>query len=201
MATCLTHLRVAEKVSDQLNISDRSSYFAGSIAPDTDMLPDISHWCINAFKTTCDAQGFYKKYISSNIHTDDKDFYYGYYIHLLTDNLWHNQKIVPLENESKDMIRAIKQKWRNVDVNFLADNEDFKPLMEMEYAMKYTSKYDKPWLDYYKDGQVKKLVESVIGNLSILKIENRSRDSATESEIEQFINECIKYIGQMPEFE
>lgn len=123
---------------------------------------DISHWCVNADKTTCDAQGFYIKYISGNLHTEDKDFYYGYYIHLLTDILWHKQKIVPLKNESKDTIRVIKQKWKNVDITFLADNKDFKPLMEMEYAMKYTSKYDKLWLDYYKDGQVKKLVESVL---------------------------------------
>jgi len=43
MATWLTHLRVAERVADQINISDRSLFFAGSIAPDSDMLSDISH--------------------------------------------------------------------------------------------------------------------------------------------------------------
>ncbi len=34
-------MRVAEKVSDQLNVTDTNLFFAGSIAPDTDMLSDI----------------------------------------------------------------------------------------------------------------------------------------------------------------
>lgn len=195
MATWLTHLRVAERVSDQINITDRSLFFAGSIAPDSDTLSDISHWCSNADKITCDAQGFYINYISDSLHTEDKDFYWGYYIHLLTDILWHKQKIAPLEHESKDTIRAIKQKWRNVDISFLADYRDFKPLTEMKYAMKCTSKYDKRWLDYYIAGQVRKLVEGILGNLIISEIEKQSRDTATETEIEQFIDECVEYIG------
>jgi hypothetical protein len=196
MATWLTHLRVAERVADQINITDRSLFFAGSIAPDTDTLSDISHWCTNANKATCDAQGFYEKYISRSLHTEDKDFYWGYYIHLLTDILWHKQKIAPLKHESKDTIRAIKQKWRNVDIRFLADCRDFKPLMEMKYAIDNTSKYDKHWLDYYTAGQVKKLVEGILSNLIISEIEKQNMDTAMETEIEQFIDECVEYIGQ-----
>ena len=194
MATWLTHLRVAERVSDQINISDRSLFFAGSIAPDLDTLSDISHWCTNADKTTCDAQGFYIKYISDSLHIEDKDFYWGYYIHLLTDILWHEQKIVPLKHESKDTVRAIKQKWRNVDISFLADYRDFKPLTEMKYAMECTSKYDKRWLDYYTAGQVKKLVDGILSNLDITEVDKQSRNSALETEIEQFIDECVEYI-------
>lgn len=36
MATLLTHLRIAERLSDQINIIDRSVFFVGSIAPDTE---------------------------------------------------------------------------------------------------------------------------------------------------------------------
>jgi hypothetical protein len=170
-------------------------FFAGSIAPDSNTLSDISHWCINADKTTCDAQGFYIKYISDSLYTEDKDFYWGYYIHLLTDILWHEQKIVPLKHESRDTIRAIKQKWRNVDISFLVDYRDFKPLTEMKYAMECTSKYDKRWLDYYTAGQVKKLVDGILSNLNISEVEKQSKDSAMETEIEQFIDECVEYIG------
>lgn len=38
MATWLTHLRVAERVADQINISDRGLFFAGSIAPDSEFI-------------------------------------------------------------------------------------------------------------------------------------------------------------------
>ena len=147
MATWLTHLRIAEKVSAQINISDRSLFFAGSIAPDSDMPSDISHWCVNGDKTTCDVHGFYINCISDSLHVEDKDFYWGYYVHLLTDILWHEQKIMRLKHESKAAIKAIKQKWRTADIGFLSDNRNFKPLIEMKYAMEYTSKYDKQRLD------------------------------------------------------
>lgn len=195
MATWLTHLRVAERVADQINISDRSLFFAGSIAPDSDMFSDISHWCANGDKTTCDVQGFYINYISDSLHAEDKDFYWGYYIHLLADILWHEQKIVPLKHESKDNIRAIKQKWRTVDISFLSDNRNFKPLTEMKYAMEYTSKYDKQCLDYYTAGQIKKLVGGILSNLDIAEAAIQSRDAIMETEIEQFINECEEFIA------
>ena len=194
MATWLTHLRVAERVSGKINISDRSLFFAGSVAPDSDLLPDTSHWCNNANKATCDAQSFYSKHISDNLHTEDKDFYLGYYIHLLTDILWHKQKNMPLKHESKDSIRAIKQKWRNADVSFLVDCRDFKPLTEMKYTLECTDKYDKRWLDYYSAGQVKKLIDTILSNINISEGENLCRDTALETEIEQFIDECLEYI-------
>ena len=70
MATWLTHLRVAERVSEQINISDRSLFFAGNIAPHSDTLSDISDWCANGDKTTCDVQGFYIKYISDRLYPE-----------------------------------------------------------------------------------------------------------------------------------
>ena len=63
MATWLTHLRVSERLIHQIKISDNSLFFAGSIAPDTDISPDSSHWCVNGDKRTCDVRGFYCKYI------------------------------------------------------------------------------------------------------------------------------------------
>jgi hypothetical protein len=195
MATWLTHLRIAEKVSAQINISDRSLFFAGSIAPDSDMPSDISHWCVNGDKTTCDVHGFYINCISDSLYVEDKDFYWGYYIHLLTDILWHEQKIMRLKHESKAAIKAIKQKWRTADIGFLSDNRNFKPLIEMKYAMDYTSKYDKQRLDYYTADQVKKLVGGILSNLDIAEAAIQSRDAVVETEIKQFINECTEFIA------
>jgi hypothetical protein len=199
MATWLTHLRVAERVADRINISDRSLFFAGSIAPDSDMSSDSSHWCTDGDKTTCDAQGFYIEYLSGSFYAEDKDFYWGYYIHLLTDILWHIQKIDPIKYESKDTIRATKQRWRTVDIGFLSGNRNFKPLTEMKHAMEYTGKYDKQWFDYYTEGQVKKMVQGILSNLVVPEVENQNNDTANDiamgREIEQFIDESAEYIG------
>ncbi len=194
MATWLTHLRVAERVSEQIDVFDRSLFFAGSIAPDSDIFPDISHWCTSGDKTTCDVQGFYIKYISGHTQAIDTDFYWGYYVHLLTDVLWHEQKIVPIKRESYDSIRVIKQKWEDADKCFIAAHSDFQPLTHMKYAMEYTSKYDKQWLDYYAPGKVKKLVGGIFNNLDIAENEIQSRDTAMETEIERFIGECTEFI-------
>ena len=192
MATWLTHLRVAEKVSNIIHILDKSLFFAGSIAPDSDMPSDISHWCTNGDKTTCDAQGFYIKYILDNHQTVDTNFYWGYYIHLLTDILWHKQKILPLKHESKDNIRAIKEKWRFVDNCFLATHSDFNPLNVMKSAMEQPSNYEKQWFDYYTASQVNNLVGGILNNLDVVEIQ--SRDAIMETEIEQFIDECVGFI-------
>ena len=68
MATWLTHLRISERLIDKINISDHSLFFAGSIAPDTDISPAISHWCIGSDKETCDVRDFYSKYILKKYH-------------------------------------------------------------------------------------------------------------------------------------
>ena len=77
MATWLTHLRVSMKLITKIKISDHSLFIAGSIAPDTNISPDISHWCVNGDKTTCDVSGFYCKYISNDSASSDFDFYLG----------------------------------------------------------------------------------------------------------------------------
>lgn len=192
MATWLTHLRVAEKVSDLINIKDKSYFFAGSIAPDSDIPPDVSHRCVDGDKTTCDAQGFVIKYVLDNPQTVDLDFYWGYYIHLLTDILWHEQKIVPLNYENKDNIKVMKQKWRSVDHYFLAAHRDYNPLHVIKYAMEHSNKYEKQWFDYYTVHQFKKLIGGILNNFDHVQIQ--SRDEGMETQIEQFIDECVEFI-------
>lgn len=118
----------------------------------------------------------------------------GYYIHLLTDILWHKQKIAPLNNKSKDIIQEKKLRWRNVDNCFLVNNRDFKPLMEMMYAMKCTCKYDKRWLDYYESDQVKMLIEGALYNLDTFNDDKLIEDPVMETEINRFIDECVEFI-------
>lgn len=187
MATWLTHLRVSERLINKIKISDNSLFFAGSIAPDTDISPDISHWCVSGDKSTCDVNGFFSKYLSNHDNSEDFDFYLGYYIHLLTDVMWQKQKIPSLKMLDEDTIRNVKESWRSADYNFLSNQKEFYPII----AMGDTAKYEKLWFDYYTLSQVKEIVE-YITNLYKVYSKNKTLyvDMNVKQEIEQFIEEA-----------
>jgi hypothetical protein len=193
MATWLTHLRVSERLIDKIKVSDNSLFFAGSIAPDTDILPDISHWCNNGDKTTCDVSSFYCKYISNHATSGDFDFYLGYYVHLLTDVMWQKQKITSLKMLDKDTIRNVKESWRSVDYSFLSNQKEYYPII----AMRDTTKYEKQWFDYYTLSQVKELVEYITNSCKVCSDEIPYADMNVKHEIEQFIDEVSIYIYQI----
>lgn len=193
MATWLTHLRVSERLIGKVEISDNSLFFAGCIAPDTDISPDVSHWCTNGDKTTCDVDGFYKRYISNCSTSSDFDFFLGYYVHLLTDVMWHKQKIKPLSNCDNTTIKKVKESWRSVDYNFLSIQKEFYPIV----AMRDTAKYKKLWFDYYSMNQIKDLVEYVISSCKDNHNKNLYIDMNAKNEIEQFIEEASIHIYQI----
>lgn len=85
MATCFTHLRVADMVANCLDIHNYPLFFVGSIAPDNAFSPFLSHWCVNGDKKTCATNRFYDEFIRNSYNKEDVDFYLGYYVHLCTD--------------------------------------------------------------------------------------------------------------------
>lgn len=190
MATWLTHLRVSERLIDKIKISDHSLFFAGSIAPDTNISPDVSHWCVNGDKATCDVNRFYYKHIFNYTTSSDVDFYIGYYVHLLTDVMWQKQKIKQIKMLDKETIMNIKESWRSVDYNFLLNQKQFYPIN----AMKDTEKYQKQWFDYYTIGQIKELVERITNSSKVNSDEDIFVDINVKLEIEQFIEEAYIHI-------
>jgi len=127
MATMLTHLRVADRLVDKLKIDDGARFFLGVIAPDDGAQPDVTHWCVNGDKTTCDCDGYYDKYIKNNGENSEKDYFIGYYIHLRTDVLWHTLMIEPIRRLSPGEIRTIKRTWNAADRFFMENHPDFRP--------------------------------------------------------------------------
>lgn len=185
MATWLVHLRVADKIFDSMDIRDGSLFFAGSIAPDADNLPDTSHRCKNGDKTTCDADGFYKEYLRGKTETPLFDFYTGYYIHLLTDVLWHTQKIEPLKHRSKDEIKTVKQAWRSVDQAFLFENPAFRPINMLAEAT----------TDPAQKTVTADTVKAFIEGIAKYKVTEPVRaEAGVQNEIEQFVGECAAFI-------
>jgi hypothetical protein len=189
MATWLTHLRVADAVSRNFNIQNKTLYFAGSIAPDTDISPDITHWCVHGDKTTCGIDGFYNKYLSVS-DAVDWDFYLGYYVHLLTDVMWHTQKIKPITHCSVNYIKKIKDDWKSADNIFLSSNREYSPIT---YLMG-SSELDKSWFDYYPVNKLKQMTDYIINFSANAIVCTGNLNLDFENEILRFINESSNYI-------
>ncbi|MHC1694790.1 MAG: zinc dependent phospholipase C family protein [Eubacteriales bacterium] len=189
MATWLTHLRVADAVSDFTDIKNKTLFFAGSIAPDSGMSADITHWCVGGDKCNCDAQGFFHKYLFKldNFHSD---FYLGYLVHLLTDILWHERKINPIKHLSNDEIKKIKAGWRSADESFLQRNSEFRPLIYLRDA----SGLERKWFDYYPEHMVKRLAEVVVNSSCSVNLSPYECDANIKEEINSFIFESSDYI-------
>ena len=187
MATWLTHIRVAEIINKKLNIKDAPLFFVGSIAPDNGFEADISHWCVNGNKSTCDINRFYRDYVFNINISNELDFYIGYYIHLYTDVIWQKQKILPLKNQGRD-IKSVKQTWKNVDIQFLSENNNYYPIEILSQA----NDLEKKWFDYCDTLTVKLLRDYIIhlsSQRSIVQV-----DIDAQNEINQFINECADTI-------
>ena len=189
MATWLTHLRVADKIFDRFYFRNRSLFFVGCIAPDTVVPPDISHWCTNGDKTTCDTVRFYSKYLEGRFHTADIDFYIGYYVHLLTDVSWHRQKIAPLKKYDRNVIRDVKSLWKDADYEFLSENRNFRPIMMISKA----AGLEKKWFDYYSIDEISKLTKYIISSVRALQ--------DTEAAQTAKAVEDVKGIGKIKEIE
>lgn len=147
MASWMVHLRVADiLLSETKGLSD-TEFVIGNIAPDSgtpnadwsSYVPptEISHFCDNPEdkKGTISPEKFFKKHIEGKSYTQkEMSFYIGYYVHLLTDVLWHKniyQKekdnyFLEFHDDKKAFIWAMKGDWYDLDHLFLKKNPTFR---------------------------------------------------------------------------
>jgi len=135
MATWIAHLRIANNLIQKLNIQNHVDFIVGNIGPDCgvpnenwskfDPPGEISHWR-SKINNQIDYEDFYRIFCTNN----DSEFYLGYFIHLLTDDIWgniiHNPKKDKYKNEfDKDQkfIWIMKKDWYDLDKRFLNNNE------------------------------------------------------------------------------
>lgn len=190
MATWLTHLRVADQVLSTIRVRNIPLYFAGSVAPDTSIPPDISHFCREGDKTACDLEGFFQRYLLGRFYCDDTSFYIGYYVHLFTDVLWHRQKITPLFGKGRDVIQSVKQGWKDADCEYLREHSSFYPVC----ALKGSVEMGKKWFDYDSVDQLRDHTEHIftLGQ----NIFGNQAEETVKREIEQFVKESADTVAE-----
>lgn len=167
MATCLTHLRVAEKIKERVKDVDIDYLMAGSIAPDSGG-KELTHFYKGKNEDQyIDLKCFYNRHLRPEnlfIRSDKtRSFYWGYYFHLIVDNLWNERYYKPMKKDYKggdNFTYLFKQEMEALDYKYLEqhpqDNvfakfksmnvnleffNDFPPKLIYEYISKMNDYY------------------------------------------------------------
>jgi len=167
MATCLTHLRVAEKIKERIKDVDMDYLMAGSVAPDSGAKEMTHFYKGNNEDQYIDLRCFYNRHLRPEnlfLRSDKtRSFYWGYYFHLLVDNLWNETYYKPLKKEYKgedNFAFLLRQEMETLDFKYLEQNKqdniflkfksidvkleffsDFPPELIYEYISKICNYY------------------------------------------------------------
>ncbi|MHA2281101.1 MAG: zinc dependent phospholipase C family protein [Promethearchaeota archaeon] len=167
MATWGAHFRIAENILKEYPNLNRAFFALGNIAPDcgnpnenwTSFTPskDISHFAVskvNFLELKLDRfllkdSEFFSKYLKDfNIDSmkRDQSFLLGYFIHLITDNLWNYYIMKPLKDKylkelqkNPNFIWVVKRDWYDLDKIFITEKNDslfWTDFLDAEYNEK-----------------------------------------------------------------
>jgi hypothetical protein len=145
MASWIVHLRIAENLLIDIPAFDASQFVVGNIAPDAG-IPDekwenfspppmVTHFQDSAdVHRSCRDLDLYREYLQplGPVSNADKfSFLWGYFFHLLTDNLWsirigrptHERHSAEFDAD-KNFIWEVKKDWYGLDFLYLREHPD-----------------------------------------------------------------------------
>ncbi len=151
MATWLTHLRIAEKIKEKIRDIDMDYFMAGSIAPDSGK-KEITHFCKGTEENRyIDLKSFYNRHLRPEelfIRSDKtRSFYWGYYFHLIGDNLWNEKYLKPIIKEYKDgnsIIHMFREEMDALDFQYLEkypENNILSKFQCMEIKLEFFNEF------------------------------------------------------------
>ncbi len=213
MASWIVHLRITDKLLDQIPDLSPVEFVVGNIAPDSGVpnedwsaftpSGDVSH-----FKTT-DADGLkdihVNKYVEqyfSAIHRrtynkKQRSFYLGYLSHLLTDMLWAKGIVRPsidrfrslYDEDRKTWIWALKKDWYDLDFLYIKKNPDFRAFSIYKNAVGFRNDY----MDFFGGDAFENRREYIAGFYGSER-ENLEREYAylKEEEMDRFVDESTE---------
>ncbi len=120
MANWITHIRIADKLLGYDLPLDARGFCIGSISPDCNIenadwssfepSREVTHFMTGKSKLTADFDGFFSKYIQdkSFSNEEEKSFFLGYYVHLITDVEF--TKFIRKDERVRNMYARIKER-------------------------------------------------------------------------------------------
>ena len=148
MASWMVHLRVAEKVLEQIEMPDEARFVLGNMAPDSGVPVEGGYEpsaAVSHFRTI-DENGvkavheelYVQKYLTpakwQGYTLRERAFHLGYLSHLITDKLWSKNVVYPAKAQFEQLFREdnaafwrrVKRDWYDMDFLFLQAHPDFR---------------------------------------------------------------------------
>ena len=214
MASWMVHLRIADKLLD--NISDLSpvEFIVGNVAPDSGVPNEdwsvftpstqVSHFKTDSSKANPDA--FARKYFTPALQAgysgQQYGFYLGYLVHLITDVLWVRDIYDPsklrfAEERDKDpdnFIWKLKADWYDLDFKFLRDHPGFRAFRVYLGAVGFVNEYMEEFSPDAFDNRRQYITSFYLENNDHL---DRDYPYLTEPEMDAFTDNAVKEILQL----
>lgn len=200
MASTITHLAVAKKVLEQIEVDNQRDYFLGAVAPDISkqvgQSREISHFLFNNQDDAPNINLFVKRYPLFKYNSFDL----GYFTHLYTDKIW-NESFLPTftrENRIKlisgETVEATKEEVQNM---IYSDYNSLNSEIIDEYQLDLSLFYEEyvPPKTNMKEIPIENL-DILLNKIGII-IENANTDNIYAIDfgsIKEFINRCADEI-------
>lgn len=230
MASWMIHLRVAQKILEQLKLGDTIEFIMGNIAPDsgipsldgTGYIPssEISHFRTideYGFKDVHEEQ-FIARYFTEEQRTHytkrQYTFYFAYLTHLITDKIWSREIVYPAKEQfsklydssMEDFFAFLKKDWYDMDFLYLKKNPDFSAFQ----IYQNTNEFKNIYLDFFSEDAFEQRKEFIVEfyRRGVETVEER-KTYLTMEQLERFVDSavyeilrlCELYVGELLERE
>ena len=214
MASWMVHLRIADKLLD--NISDLSpvEFIVGNVAPDSGVPNEdwsvftpstqVSHFKTDSSKANPDA--FARKYFTPALQAgysgQQYGFYLGYLVHLITDVLWVRDIYAPSklrfaaerDKDPDNFIWKLKADWYDLDFKFLRDHPGFRAFRVYLGAVGFVNEYMEEFSPDAFDNRRQYITSFYLEDNDHL---DRDYPYLTEPEMDAFTDNAVKEILQL----
>lgn len=218
MASWMVHLRIADKLLDQIPELSPIEFIVGNMAPDSGVPNE--DWSvftpstkISHFKTGDSKAGpraFAEKYFTSVQQAGYSDqqyaFYLGYLTHLLTDVLWSEQIALPSFQKfiggeppyRGPMVEKIKDDWYDLDFKYLRDRPGFRAFRAYLGAVGFVNEFMEEFAPDAFDNRRQYITSFYLEENDHI---DREYPYLTEAEMNAFVDSAVENIlHQIPAY-
>ncbi len=215
MASWMVHLRIADRLLEEIPGLAETEFVVGNIAPDSGVPNEdwsafspsitISHFQNPKLATGkyIDLPAFIGKYFTKEqqlcYDRQQKSFFLGYLCHLITDIFWSERIFRPTmarfpegtAAERNDLIRTVKADWYDLDYLYLQNHPDFRAFRIYQNAVGFPNTFMQEFSEDAFDNRRAYITEFYLQGKDGL---DREYPYLTEAEVDRFVETSVREI-------